>query len=142
MGRSEILCAMSQENVELARRCTDAFAARDWSLLTELIAPEVVVDMSRNIFNADVYRGYDGIRRWAKSVDDMWEDFRTEPAEFIDAGEHVVGALRILGRGREGGVDTSMLVFSIWSFRDGRVSKLVGGYRDRAKALKAAGLSE
>jgi ketosteroid isomerase-like protein len=131
---------MSEENVGLVRRCNEAFAARNWSLLSELIDPDVVVDLSRNIFNADVYRGYDGIRRWAESVDDMWEDFRTEPEEFIDAGEHVVGALRISGRGREGGVEASMLVFSIWSFRDGRVLRMVGGYRDRAEALEAAGL--
>jgi ketosteroid isomerase-like protein len=133
---------MSEENVELVRRCNEAFAARNWSLLAELVDPDVVVDLSRNIFNADVYRGYDGIRRWAESVDDMWEDFRTEAEEFIDAEEHVVGALRISGRGREGGVEASMLVFSIWSFRDGRVLRMVGGYRDRAEALEAAGLRE
>jgi hypothetical protein len=31
--------------------------------LPELLDPEVVIDLSRNVFHPDVYRGYDGVRR-------------------------------------------------------------------------------
>ncbi len=35
-----------------------------------------------------------------------------------------------------------MQIFGIWEFREGKVLRFTGGYRDRADALEAAGLSE
>jgi hypothetical protein len=35
-----------------------------------------------------------------------------------------------------------MRAFSIWTLRGGKVSRAAVGYRDRAEALEAAGLSE
>jgi hypothetical protein len=51
-------------------------------------------------------------------------------------------ANRISGRGRDSGVEAEMRTFGIWTFREGKVSRFTGGYRDRAEALKAAGLRE
>ena len=133
---------MSQENVEIARRSNEVLANSDWSRLSEVLDPDVVLDLSRNVFNPGVYRGYDGFRRWLASVDEMWEDFRVEVQEYIDAGDKLVVDNRISGRGRESGVDVDMRVFGIWTFREGRVLRIVGGYRDRAEALEAAGLAE
>ena len=133
---------MSQENVEIARRSNEVLANSDWSRLSEVLDPDVVLDLSRNVFNPGVYRGYDGFRRWLASVDEMWEDFRVEVQEYIDAGDKLVVDNRISGSGRESGVDVDMRVFGIWTFREGRVLRIVGGYRDRAEALEAAGLAE
>jgi hypothetical protein len=35
-----------------------------------------------------------------------------------------------------------MRVFHVWTFREGKVVRLTGGYRERAAALEAAGLRE
>jgi hypothetical protein len=35
-----------------------------------------------------------------------------------------------------------MQAFAIWTFREGKVSQLAAGYRDRAQALEVAGLRE
>jgi hypothetical protein len=53
---------MSQENVEVARRCSEFWTSRDFAYLAEVADPEVVIDMSRNVFNPGVYRGLDGFR--------------------------------------------------------------------------------
>ena len=112
-------------------------------LRPEVAHPDIVWDVSRYVFNPSVYRGYSGLRRFAEQVDEtMWERFAVEPEEFIEAGENVVVAVRISGKGRGNGVEASMHLYGIWTLRAGKVSWFMGGYRDRAEALEAAGLSE
>jgi ketosteroid isomerase-like protein len=133
---------MSQENVEIVRRASRFWIERDFSQMPELLDPEVVIDLSRNVFNPDVYRGYDGVKRYVQAVDEMWDKFEARIEEVIDAGDTVVTATRISGVGRGSGVQADMQLFQVVTLRDGRVLQVTGGYRDRAEALEAAGLSE
>ena len=133
---------MSQENVEMVRRCYALWEQRDWSAIPELFDPDVEIDLSRNIFNPDVYHGHDGVERYVQVVEEVWADFRVVPAEFIDAGEQVVTGVTVQGKGTGSGVEVKMDLFNIWTIRDSKVVRIVGGYRDRAQALEAAGLSE
>jgi ketosteroid isomerase-like protein len=134
---------MSQENVEVIMRVNALWASRDFSQLPELCDPEVVIDTSRNVFNPDVYRGYDGVRRMVEGTDEMWDSFEVEIEEVVDAGNDTVfAATRISGVGRGSGVKSEMHLFQVVTLRDGRVLHATGGYRDRGEALEAAGLSE
>jgi ketosteroid isomerase-like protein len=72
----------------------------------------------------------------------MWEDFRLTPEELIDADDHVFAAVRMSGRGRGSGAEAEMQLFAVWTLREGKVSRMTGGYRDRGEALEAAGISE
>jgi ketosteroid isomerase-like protein len=133
---------MSQENVEIVRRLYAMFPDRDVAPAEDLVHPDGVFDVSRNVFNPGVHRGLDGFRRFVEQVDEMWEDFRIEPEELIDAGDKVVVRSRMSGKGRESGVETEMQIYGIWEFQEGKVLRFTGGYRDRAEVLKAAGVSE
>jgi ketosteroid isomerase-like protein len=148
---------MSQENVEIARRCTEFWADvspitdvldpnfwanRDISPITDVLDPNVVIDLSRSAFNPDVYRGHDGVRRWVENVDREWERFEAKVEEVIDRGDHVVTAVRISGQRRGSGAEVEMRVFHAWTFREGKVVRLTGGYRERTEALEAAGRPE
>jgi ketosteroid isomerase-like protein len=133
---------MSDENVEVVRRAYEAMNKREFSRMPEFLDPDVEFDMSRNILNPDVYRGYAGVERLVGVVEDVWDDFRFEPQELIDAGDRVVAHIKISGKGRGSGVEAEMHVFNIWTLRHGKVARLEGGYRERAEALEAAGLEE
>ena len=138
---------MSQENVEIVRRCTEAMnipvlSAELPPALLELVDPAVEVDLSRNVFNPDVYRGHSGVERWRNAVIDVWESFHGELEELVDAGDKVVTAMMVRGKGKGSGVDVEMRVFQVWTVRDSKIVRLVGGYRARSEALEAAGLSE
>jgi uncharacterized protein len=133
---------MSQENVEIVRRCSEFFRSRDFSYLAEVVDPEFVFDVSRNVFNPGVHRGLDGFRRFIGQVDEMWETFDLEVEELVDGGDRVVTGVRIAGRGRGSGIEVEMHVFNVWTLRGGKVLRYEGGYRDRKEALEAAGLSE
>jgi ketosteroid isomerase-like protein len=133
---------MSEENVEIARRFFGFWPDRDFSAIEEFMGPDGVIDMSRNVFNPGIYRGFDGFQDWLAVVDETWDDFRADPEEFIEVGDSLVTAVRVSGIGRSSGVQTEMLIFGIWRFDQGKVTRFTGGYRDRDEALEAAGLSE
>jgi ketosteroid isomerase-like protein len=132
---------VSQENVEIVRRCVELFNRRDMAQALELLDPDIELDLSRNIFNADIYRGHAGIERWRSGVEDVWDDFHGVAEELIDAGDKVVAQVTMGGRGRESGVEVKMQIFSIWTVRNSKVVQMVGGYRDRSEVLDAAGLA-
>jgi ketosteroid isomerase-like protein len=133
---------MSQEDVEIVRRCYGFWIDRDFSAIEEFIHPDAVIDLSRNVFNPGVHRGLEGFRHLLEQVDEMWDTFQIEPEEFIDAGDNVFVASRMSGRGRGSGVEAEMRAFAIWTLREGKVSQVAAGYRDRADVLEAAGLRE
>jgi ketosteroid isomerase-like protein len=133
---------MSQENVEIVRRLYGFWLDRDFSTIADFVNPDVVLDLSRNVFNPGVHRGLDGFRRFLEEIDETWEDFRITPEEFVDAGNDVFVAYRISGKGRGSGVEANMRVFGVWTLHGGKVSRFAGGYRDRTEALEAAGLEE
>jgi ketosteroid isomerase-like protein len=134
---------MSEENVEVVRRLNDLWKSRDLAQIPELCDPEIVIDTSRNVFNPDAYRGYDGVQRLVEGTDEMWDSFEVELLEVIDAGDDTVfAASRISGVGRGSGVEVEMDLFQVVTLRDGKVVSAIGGYRDRAEALEDAGLSE
>ena len=133
---------MSRKNLDLARSCAQAWNERNWAAIPDLFDPDFEFDLSRNIFNPAVYHGHAGIEQWASAVEDVWDDFQGAFTELIDAGDTVVAGFTISGKGKESGAKVEMKLFSVWTFRDSKVVRIVGGYRDRSEALEAAGLSE
>jgi len=133
---------MTQANVEIVRRCYGLWESRDWPAIPEIFDPDIEIDLSRNVFNPGVYRGHAGVETFVRAVEEVWEDFHIVPAEFIDAGDNVVTGITIRGKGKSSGVDATMRLFNVWTLRDSKVVRIVGGYRDRSEALEAAGASE
>jgi ketosteroid isomerase-like protein len=96
---------MSQENVEIVREVFAAINRGDRETAFGFADPEIVVDATRRVFNPTTYVGTQGIRAWAADMDEVWEDFRADVIEFVDAGDSVVVFLRLQGKGgqRRGG---------------------------------------
>jgi ketosteroid isomerase-like protein len=75
-------------------------------------------------------------------MDEVWEQFHTEPDELIDAADRVVVIGRLIGKGRASGVEVEQPIAEVWTVRDGRIVRGELNYTDRGKALEAAGLRE
>ena len=138
---------MSQKNVEIVRRVTEAFNQDgvDAAIGSGLWSPEVVFDFSGSgIPGLGVYRGYDEIREFFK---EDWfgvfpfEEWELEDEELVDHGDRVIAMSRQRGRGASSGVATEVEFASIATLRDGEIVR-VEFYLDREKALEAAGLRE
>jgi ketosteroid isomerase-like protein len=134
---------MSRENVEIVRRASEAFARRDWDSLADLLDPNVEQHGTvGGLGEGHVLRGVREIRQnWEREDDEIWEEHRIEPQEFIDAGDRVVVFAREYQRGRSSGVELVVETASILDVREGRIVRMQG-YMDQAAALRAAGLPE
>jgi ketosteroid isomerase-like protein len=88
-----------------------------------------------------VYRGPEGMSRFAETMLEAWATFELEPTSIEDHGEYVVVALRFRGIGRSSGVETTSSFHHALRFRGGLVER-IASHPDRAQALEAFGLSE
>ena len=133
---------MSQENVEIVRRASELLERRDWHGATELFDPSVELHGTvGGIEEGKVLRGLGQIRQAFETEDDeVWDEHRIEPQEFIDAGDRVVVLQREYQRSKSGAelvIDTATIV----DVRDGRIVRMQG-YMNPAEALEAVGLSK
>jgi ketosteroid isomerase-like protein len=133
---------MSQENVEIVRKATDALNRRDVDGWLENWAPDAVVDWSNSRGpDAAVYKGHDEIRAFTQRFLAAWNDVRIEiddPTE-VEDDLLVVENLAYL-RGRDG-IETQARSAWVITFRDGQQTSLTL-YQTKREALEAAGLSE
>ena len=133
---------MSQESVELVRRGYEAFNRGDIDGVVGLLAPDFEYVASGLVPGVGgVYRGAEGLRRFAET---FWAEFdnpRIEVHELIDAGDQVVASTTMRGLGKQSGAETSWDVCQVWTVRDG--TAVSGqGFPSRDGALEAVGLRE
>jgi ketosteroid isomerase-like protein len=133
---------MSQENVEIVRRSTDALNRRDLDGLVENWATDAVVDWSNSRGpESGVYRGHDEIRAFAKRFLAAWDEVRVEIDDPIEAEDDVLVVENITYlRGRDS-IETQARSAWVTTFRDGQQTSLTL-YQTKQEALEAAGLSE
>jgi ketosteroid isomerase-like protein len=136
---------MSEENVDLLRRMTEAFnrGGPEDALAIANPPPEFEFVPSGVLFPdlAGVQRGPEGFMRVAEWLRAEFDDFHVEVHEFIDAGDRVFTSATLRGRGKHSRAETSWDVWGVWTVREGRAVRWQG-FTDRAPALKAAGLLE
>jgi ketosteroid isomerase-like protein len=131
---------MSDANAEIVRRIYDGLNQLDADEVIELCEDDISMDMSERVFNPDVYRGHEGIRRFCRDVGEAWESYRWDVEETRPVGDSVVVMLHCQGHSREGAPGVDWRVAWLWELRDGRAVS-VRFYRDRSKALEAVGIS-
>lgn len=129
-----------REVMELMNRAASCGTA-DAEALLDRFAADVRIDMSRRVFNPDVYEGHDGLRRLGAEVQEVWEEFRIEPEQFVDAGDRVIVIEVRRGRGSGSGVEVEQRSGVIWTLREGKVVDMETDL-DPKEALEAAGESE
>ena len=140
---------MSQENVELVKLLFAAGSDMDkqafLSALPEAIAqtcdPEIEWHEDPQRADARVYRGHDGVRESFERWLDQWDEYGAEPERFVDCGDDVLVVAREHGRGTRSGATVSGRIFTVVTFRNGKVLRYREFY-DEAAALEAVGLSE
>ena len=131
---------MSRENVEIVRKLVDDWNRRNIDGFLDAFDPECEVVFRPDVPEPSPFRGQDALKGWIDGFLAAWEFHRAELVEVADAGDEVFVTLLFVGRGTGSGIamdDTEGHVFTI------RAGKIVRwrGFRERAEALKAAGLS-
>ena len=134
---------MSQENVEIVRRATDAYNRRDLDGFMQHWAPDAVVDWSSSRGpDAGLYRGHGEIRAFVQRFFEAWDEVRidlvddpTEIEEDLVIAENVTHM-----RGRDG-IEVEARSAWLITSREGQQTSLTL-YQTKQDALEAAGLRE
>jgi ketosteroid isomerase-like protein len=132
---------MSQENVELARRGAEAFDRHDFEALAEGMDPLIEWNDQRELPGATSHHGVEAVLRHLRAVFEDMADFRVEPQQFIDAGDHILVTSRVSAKGQASGAPVERVNFAVAEYRAGRLVRM-SIYGTKAEALKAVGLEE
>ena len=53
---------------------------------TDLMSPDAEIDLSRRVFNPEIYRGYEGLTRLNAELREVWTEWRVTPRAFARCG--------------------------------------------------------
>ncbi len=129
------------ENERLMRFGYDAWNRGDWASMEALLTPDFEVDATDRVLNPDRYEGIEGFRRLAAEMSEVWDSWEVEPLEFLENGDRLFVEHRVRARGKGSGIEVVQTYWSVWTFRDGKGTKLTL-HLDRDAALAGAGLSQ
>ncbi len=128
---------------EVIRQLYEGWNGGDVDGMLALYHPDAVFDASDRIFNPDVYRGHEELRRFSAEVDRDWERWQVEIERVIELDpERLLVLMRSRARGRASGIELEEhSSATIWTIREGLVmhAKL---FSDRADAFGAAGMPD
>ncbi len=133
---------MSHRNAETLRSFYERLNTTG-EVPAELFGADVEIHMFEGSPISGPYRGLDGLRQWREDSFDILEDGRLLLDEVItgDDPDVIVVTNRFVGRTRHTRLTADFPLTVVVRFRDGLIV-CFDGYRERAEALTAAGLSE
>jgi ketosteroid isomerase-like protein len=132
---------MSRENVELIRRGHDAFRTGGEEALFTYFDTDIDLRPIEETPGVESYRGHEGVRRYFEITREAFGEFRWDPQEFVDFGDHVLVVTRFSAQGRGSGIPVETIIYNVFTVRQGKVVRIRGSL-DRSRALEAAGLRE
>ena|SRR5438445_5706304 len=135
---------MSQQNVERARERYEALSRAVQSgdfdrFVSDYLHPDVEwVPLEGSPDSLRIQRGRAAVKaRFAEMLEAV-EEPRIEAVEFISAGDKVVVAVRMLGRGRASGLNVEGRLFHVVTVEQDKLVR-IEWYSTRDGALKAVG---
>ena len=132
---------MSHENVEIVRRFIEHWN-ESGDFPWELVDRDIVYVIDPPAWLAGTYRGQAELKEALRRTWDVYDEFRFEGDEFIDARDAVVALGAVHVRGALSGATAVQTGGAMVSrVRDGRIVA-VRVYFDRDQALEAVGLRE
>ena len=127
---------MGEEPIAVVRRIWEAFGADDPEPGLALFADDVEWTLAADEPETGTLHGKEAVQglflQWLTSFD----DFHSEPLEFIEVGDLVVVPLKFSGKMRGSGVEVGFDETQVYRVSDGLVRE-VWEYRTKDEAMKA-----
>ena len=131
---------MSQETLEQVRTVLGGWARGDFRAGSDLFAADFEWKQRPDAVEPGSHRG-ESVGTALREVFGVWENYRIEAEEYIDAGDRIVVVGRARGIARGSGLELDQNLFFLWTARTGKLAS-VELFGDRGGALEAVGLSE
>lgn len=133
---------MSQENVEIVRRCFDAFNRKDFDSVIEDYDEQAEWRPAlAGAVEGRVYRGRDDIRGYFTDLFASFADVSTQDAEFRDLGDRVLALYKLTVRGRDSDVVVDQPGAIVYDLRGGQIVR-AESYLSWDEALSAVASAE
>ena len=128
---------MGGSDREIVLEAFEAFSRDDIDAVLELCDPDVVVrDPQRT---GTTFRGPNGLRQFFGEWMENWEEYRSEPVEFTEAGGEILVRAHQTGRGKLSGIEINQDLFVVLRLHDGKfVEYRIYTNREDAVASMAA----
>jgi ketosteroid isomerase-like protein len=108
---------VSEDNVGLALRALDAFAARDHEALQSCCDGEIEIQPAITRFEGTAFRGANACREFIEQIDDAWESLEDTPEQLTKIDDdRVMAVARVRARGRRSGVPADQRLVWVMSF--------------------------
>ena len=125
--------------MDLARRALELLSEGAFPDLIDMTDPEVEWhSFFAELSEGGVYRGHEGMRRYADDLRDAWDIVRTDIDDGLALGDVAVLVGRIHYRGKESGVETEMPAGWMLRFRGGKIIRF-RAFREPESAIAALG---
>ena len=126
---------------ELARFYKAFNAGGGLEAFRAFVHPEFVYRTRPEFPDAGAFSLEEALERVSALREELFEDLRWEPQEFIDVGDRVVVVVRQVGRGRRSHASIENSLAHVWLIEDDRAKEL-RVYSDRSEALEATRLTK
>jgi hypothetical protein len=130
---------MSQENIELARRNSDAFRRGDWEALAATLDPHVLLRLDPRWPEQRVYGRTAALDFFRSARESLGPDSSIQ--EIMDLGDRLLIRVRWATRGHTSGIEEDLAWSEVVTYRDG-FTAFIEYFLDHHDALKAVGLAE
>jgi ketosteroid isomerase-like protein len=134
---------VSQENVEVARRCLDGWNRGDFDAWARSAHAEIEFCSGITLGaegDGTAFRGLEGLRRYWDEWHSLW-DLRVTISETRDLGNTVLAVGALKARGVASGAEIESPVAYLFVF-DGGLRRKAHTYLEPTEALQAVGLEE
>ena len=131
---------MSQEDVEVVQAIYECWARGDFRATADKVATDFEWKQLHGVVEPGSHIGADA-NRALRRIFEVYEDFRIEAEEYIDAGGMIVVVTRARGTARGSGLQMDQESVHAWTVREGKLFGMEQ-YLSRKEALIAVGLEE
>src|SRR6185437_14400588 len=124
---------MSRENVEAVRAVYECWGRGDFRSTADIVAPEFEWEQVHGVVEPGSHVGA-AANRALRRIFEVYEDFRVEAEEYVDAGDAIVVVAHAHGTARGSGMQMDQRLAQAWTVRDGKPVRMEQ-YPSRAEAL-------
>jgi ketosteroid isomerase-like protein len=110
------------KNVEAVRRLYEARGNPD--IVKTVLAPDVRWEVVEGFPYSGVYHGLNGVFDFFTRLFGDFEDWHSEPSEFFEAGDRVIGLGFYSARAKATGQPFKARFTHVWTMRDGVIVRL------------------
>ena len=132
---------MSEDDAEVIRALAELWNSgeRRVERLAQYLDPAIRLESPLSSLSGEPYRGYAGVERWARDLDDQFSEWVITVEELSTVDDRVLTSGKINARGRASGLTLEFTAASVSHFTgDHRVARIYI-YSDVEEALKAVG---